>query len=102
MAISVSRGNEMTRRATFRHHCWPEIEPIGVGRVRSILESGRHRQSDRGPLRAQKQTQANDREFAMPQPTAPTAESALAPDHIEATLNYIVDDGTAASFGQII
>jgi len=45
---------------------------------------------------------ANDREFAMPQPTAPTAESALAPDHIEATLNYIVDDGTAASFGQII
>ena len=30
----------------------------------------------------------------MPQPTAPTAESALAPDHIEATLNYIVDDGS--------
>ena len=38
----------------------------------------------------------------MPQAEAPTAESALAPDHIEATLNYIVDDGTAASFGQII
>jgi hypothetical protein len=37
---------------------------------------------------------ANDREFAMPQPTAPTAESALAPDYIEATLNYIVDDGS--------
>ena len=30
----------------------------------------------------------------MPQAAAPTAGSALAPDHIEATLNYIVDDGS--------
>ena len=30
----------------------------------------------------------------MPQAATPTAESALAPDHIEATLNYIVDDGS--------
>ena len=30
----------------------------------------------------------------MPQAAAPTAESAFAPDHIEATLNYIVDDGS--------
>jgi hypothetical protein len=37
---------------------------------------------------------ANDREFAMPQAATPTAESALAPGHIEATLNYIVDDGS--------
>src|SRR5262249_38167573 len=29
----------------------------------------------------------------MPQAAAPTAESALAPDHIDATLNYIIDDG---------
>jgi hypothetical protein len=37
---------------------------------------------------------ANDREFAMPQAAAPTVESALAPDHIDATLNYIIDDGS--------
>jgi hypothetical protein len=30
----------------------------------------------------------------MPQAAAPTTESALAPDHIEATLNYIVDEGS--------
>ena len=30
----------------------------------------------------------------MPQAAAPTAESALAPDHIDATLNYIIDDGS--------
>ena len=30
----------------------------------------------------------------MPQAAAPTAEFAVAPDHIEATLNYIVDDGS--------
>ena len=30
----------------------------------------------------------------MPQAAAPTAESALAPDQIEATLNYIVEDGS--------
>src|SRR5215475_8213131 len=37
---------------------------------------------------------ANDREFAMPQAAASTAESALAPVHIDATLNYIIDDGS--------
>ena len=30
----------------------------------------------------------------MPQAAAPTVESALAPDHIDATLNYIIDDGS--------
>jgi hypothetical protein len=37
---------------------------------------------------------ANDREFAMPQAAASSTQSALGPDHIEATLNYIVDDGS--------
>ena len=30
----------------------------------------------------------------MPQAAAPTVKSALAPDHIDATLNYIIDDGS--------
>ena len=30
----------------------------------------------------------------MPQAAAPSADSALAPDHIDATLNYIIDDGS--------